>query len=190
METELTLGLPGGNRTAGDAGKAGTKRAYRETINLSTGAGSSSEPAIVAKEELNHAGKMLEAKAQLVGWPPVRSFRMNALKSCRYVKVALDGAPYLRKVGLETHGGYHQLLDALDNMFGCSKLRKYPDESKPVEQASDSEYVAAYEDRDGDWMLVGDVPWEMFVESCKRMRLMKNSDAIGLAPRTPDKRTN
>lgn len=23
-----------------------------------------------------------------------------------------------------------------------------------------SEYVLTYEDRDGDWMLVGDVPWE------------------------------
>ncbi|MBD4782634.1 hypothetical protein GUG12_02000, partial [Xanthomonas citri pv. citri] len=28
----------------------------------------------------------------------------------------------------------------------------------------------------GDWMLVGDVPWNMFVDSCKRIRLMKNSD--------------
>ena len=23
-----------------------------------------------------------------------------------------------------------------------------------------SEYVPTYEDKDGDWMLVGDVPWE------------------------------
>lgn len=23
-----------------------------------------------------------------------------------------------------------------------------------------SEYVVTYEDKDGDWMLVGDVPWE------------------------------
>lgn len=23
-----------------------------------------------------------------------------------------------------------------------------------------SEYVPSYEDKDGDWMLVGDVPWE------------------------------
>ncbi|GKE00963.1 auxin-responsive protein IAA1-like protein [Tanacetum coccineum] len=27
-------------------------------------------------------------------------------------------------------------------------------------------------------MLVGDVPWKMFVETCKRIRLMKSSEAI------------
>ncbi|KAG8379891.1 hypothetical protein BUALT_Bualt07G0136400 [Buddleja alternifolia] len=32
--------------------------------------------------------------------------------------------------------------------------------------------VPTYEDKDGDWMLVGDVPW--------KLRLMKNSEAIGL----------
>ncbi|KAF3517444.1 hypothetical protein DY000_02064375 [Brassica cretica] len=40
--------------------------------------------------------------------------------------------------------------------------------------------MATYEDKDGDWMLVRDVPWMMFVESCKRMRLMKAADAMGL----------
>lgn len=43
-----------------------------------------------------------------------------------------------------------------------------------------SDHAPTYEDRDGDWMLVGDVPWEMFVTSCKRMRIMKGSDAKGL----------
>ncbi|BAS86322.1 Os03g0742900, partial [Oryza sativa Japonica Group] len=42
----------------------------------------------------------------------------------------------------------------------------------------------------GDWMLVGDVPWQMFVESCKRLRIMKGSEAIGLAPRAKDKYKN
>ncbi|CAN6456285.1 unnamed protein product [Victoria cruziana] len=183
METELTLGLPGGNRTAGDGGKVGTKRKYREAVDLSlgsTGVGSS-DASGVAGEEVGRAEETPAAKVQVVGWPPVRSFRVNALKSCRYVKVAMDGAPYLRKVDLEVYGGYHQLLNALDIMFGSSKLRKYLDDGELVEQASGRrEYVAAYEDRDGDWMLVGDVPWEMFAESCKRMRLMKSSDAIGL----------
>lgn len=59
----------------------------------------------------------------MVGWPPVRSFRKNALKSCTYVKVAVDGAPYLRKVDLETYGGYEQLLAALEEMFSCFKIR-------------------------------------------------------------------
>lgn len=28
------------------------------------------------------------------------------------------------------------------------------------EGCNGSEYAITYEDRDGDWMLVGDVPWE------------------------------
>lgn len=43
-----------------------------------------------------------------------------------------------------------------------------------------SEFAPTYEDKDGDWMLVGDVPWEMFVTSCKRLRIMKGSEARGL----------
>ena len=29
-----------------------------------------------------------------------------------------------------------------------------------MDSVSGSEYVSTYEDRDGDWMLVGDVPWK------------------------------
>ena len=32
-------------------------------------------------------------------------------------------------------------------------------ESKLVDLLNGSEYVPTYEDKDGDWMLVGDVPW-------------------------------
>ena len=33
-------------------------------------------------------------------------------------------------------------------------------ESKLRDLLHGSEYVLTYEDKDGDWMLVGDVPWE------------------------------
>jgi auxin-responsive protein IAA len=55
----------------------------------------------------------------VVGWPPVRAYRKNAMKSCKYVKVAVDGAPYLRKVDLEMYNSYQQLLNALQDMFSC-----------------------------------------------------------------------
>ncbi|URE37551.1 auxin-responsive protein [Musa troglodytarum] len=58
------------------------------------------------------------------GWLPVRSFRRNVLKSCTYVKVAVDGTPYLRKVDLEAHAGYQQLLTALEEMFSCFTARE------------------------------------------------------------------
>uniref|UniRef100_A0A8R7V669 Auxin-responsive protein n=1 Tax=Triticum urartu TaxID=4572 RepID=A0A8R7V669_TRIUA len=55
---------------------------------------------------------------------------------------------------------------------------------------SGTELVLTYEDKDGDWMLVGDVPWRMFTDSCRRMRIMKGSDAVGLAPRAAEKSKN
>jgi hypothetical protein len=33
------------------------------------------------------------------------------------------------------------------------------EEMKLLDGASGTEYVPTYEDKDGDWMLVGDVPW-------------------------------
>ena len=33
-------------------------------------------------------------------------------------------------------------------------------ESRLTDLLHGSEYVLTYEDKDGDWMLVGDVPWE------------------------------
>ncbi|GMI92648.1 indoleacetic acid-induced protein 16 [Hibiscus trionum] len=82
---------------------------------------------------------------------------------------------------------YQQLLTSLEDTFSCFTIRNYLSDKK-LDQANGIEYVPTYEDKDGDWMLVGDVPWQMFVESCKRLRLMKSSEAVGLAaPRTPPK---
>ncbi|RWW90011.1 hypothetical protein BHE74_00000855 [Ensete ventricosum] len=103
---------------------------------------------------------MANGKAQVVGWPPVRSFRRNALRSCTYVKVAVDGTPYLRKVDLDAYAGYQQLLTALEEMFSCFTARNYTNERRLVDPVNGAEYVPTYEDKDGDWMLVGDVPWK------------------------------
>ena len=70
----------------------------------------------------------------MVGWPPVRSYLKNMIieaekkiqkeimnkevgSSGMYVKVSLDGAPYLRKIDLKLYQSYQQLLDALEDMF-------------------------------------------------------------------------
>ncbi|XP_049364707.1 auxin-responsive protein IAA3-like [Solanum verrucosum] len=116
-------------------------------------------------------------KVQIVGWPPVRSYnRKNTLQitskktevhqdQCGiFVKVRMDGAPFLRKIDLKMYKCYTQLLKAMEKMF---KLNK-------------GEFAPTYEDKDGDLMLVGDVPWEMFMSSCKRLRIMKRSEARGL----------
>ncbi|WZZ83318.1 hypothetical protein YC2023_103890 [Brassica napus] len=123
--TELRLGLPG------DIIVTGKKRVSSEVESELK-----CEPA---------------TKSQVVGWPPVCSFRRkNSLEETRtaYVKVSVDGAAFLRKIDLK--------------MYKHDTLKE-------------SECVPIYEDKDGDWMLAGDVPWEMFVASCKRLRVMKRS---------------
>lgn len=155
-------------------------------------------------------------KAQVVGWPPIRSFRKNTLATnltkkadvaeassstgCLYVKVSMDGAPYLRKVDLKTYSNYTELSSALEKMFSCFTIGQCTSNGLPEREGLSasclkdlvhgSEYVLSYEDKDGDWMLVGDVPWDMFTDSCKRLRIMKGSEAIGLAPSVTDKSKN
>ncbi|WOG89289.1 hypothetical protein DCAR_0208526 [Daucus carota subsp. sativus] len=171
-ETELTLGLPGEPRV----GKACMKRVFSETVDLELGNSgkkdSSGSGSSMKKESATSRGK-------LVGWPPVRAHRKNIMtvKSGKYVKVGVDGAPYLRKVDLELYNSYEQFLS----------IRTVLDEKKLMDPVNGVEYVPTYEDKDGDWMLVGDVPWKMFAESCKRVRLMTRSEAIGLAPRPETK---
>ncbi|XP_051206690.1 auxin-responsive protein IAA1 [Lolium perenne] len=166
----LTLRLPGSSSAAADADrKRGASSSTSPDASSLAAAASGAPPA---------------PKAQVVGWPPVRSFHKNAL-AAKFVKVAVDGAPYLRKVNLHDYAGYDHLIRALQDKF-CSHftIRRFGnDETKLVDAVNGTEYVPTYEDKDGDWMLVGDVPWKMFVEACQRIRLMKNSEAVNLAPR-------
>ncbi|CAN6463017.1 unnamed protein product [Victoria cruziana] len=123
-------------------------------------------------------------KAQVVGWPPIRSYRKNTMAAnptknveaeekscshCLYVKVSMDGAPYLRKIDLRNYHTYQELSEALDKMFSCFTIGKCGSggvgteglsESILVDLLHGSECALTYEDKDGDWMLVGDVPWE------------------------------
>lgn len=175
--TELTLGLPGESRKKISGN---IKRVISDAMELSLGSSDSGED-----DHLKNEISKPPVKAQVVGWPPVRSHRKNVIEKCKYVKVAVDGAPYLRKVDLEMYDSYQKLLNALENMFTCLTICNFVSESKLMDLTNGVEYVPTYEDKDGDWMLVGDVPWKMFVEACKRIRLMKSSEAIELAPRTP-----
>ncbi|KAE8699376.1 Auxin-responsive protein IAA15 [Hibiscus syriacus] len=178
--TELTLGLPGESRVTLDGGaRLGSKRGFSETVDLSLGDNIDTNKLGRSQIDAQEAAKSPVSKAQVVGWPPVRGHAKRGKKSCKFVKVAVDGAPYLRKVDLQTYNSYQQLLTSLEDMFSCFTIRNYWNEKK-MDQANGIEYVPTYEDKDGDWMLIGDVPWQMFVESCKRLRLMKSTEAVGL----------
>ncbi|KAL8028765.1 hypothetical protein ABFX02_14G182100 [Erythranthe guttata] len=222
-QTELRLGLPGGG---GNVKNCNSKRVFSESIDLKlelNTLSSSGNNNNNIDENIHQNLKAEEnnskppSKTQVVGWPPVRSFRKNILAvqknsssatteadkssggvAAAFVKVSLDGAPYLRKVDLKMYTSYQQLSDALGKMFssftigncGSEGIKDLMNESKLIDLLNGSDYVPTYEDKDGDWMLVGDVPWEMFVDSCRRIRIMKGSEAIGLAPRAVEKCKN
>ncbi|KAJ6842957.1 auxin-responsive protein IAA10-like [Iris pallida] len=171
---------------------------------------------------------------QVVGWPPIRTFRMNSLvtqskdntshdadtpnlkksnhslgvcngsvgiknhdkkrgghalhaAASRFVKVNKDGDPIGRKVDLGAHASYETLATALELMFRkpTAVLISPSENSMKASKLLDgsSEFALTYEDKDGDWMLVGDVPYRMFLDTVKRLRIMRTSDANGLAPR-------
>ncbi|KAK7345725.1 hypothetical protein VNO77_16335 [Canavalia gladiata] len=183
--------------------------------------------------------------SQVVGWPPLRTYRVNSfnshakspevfnsvpeksksnntvvrnnadngndnnninikekghLRSSPFVKVNMDGIPIGRKVDLSAHSSYETLAQTLEDMFNESttvitcKGSNGEDHriiiggerhSKLLDGSS--KFVLTYEDKEGDWMLVGDVPWGMFLSSVRRLRIMRTSEANGLAPRLEEK---
>ncbi|KAL9251351.1 Auxin-responsive protein IAA11-like protein [Drosera capensis] len=194
----------------GGGGGGGTKRRAADSVNSAVGGAVGS--------------------SQVVGWPPIRSYRMNSLanqaksvapgdfdsaqaeskgmsvgygsrdkagagpvrrghmRSSLFVKVTMDGIGIGRKVDLDAHSSYESMALTLEDMFTIpgrtfdtpksNFLRRAKRVPKLLDGSSD--YVLTYEDKDGDWMLVGDVPWCMFLCSVKRLRIMKASEAKGL----------
>lgn len=177
--TELRLGLPGTDEKS--TGTRGVKRTLDEANKDSRSETKSPQAGSTATED--EAVAPPKAKAQVVGWPPVRSYRKNTIQAKKteteasgtFVKVSMDGAPYLRKTDLKVYKGYKELREALESMFKSFSLGKL----SAMEGCNGSEYAITYEDKDGDWMLVGDVPWGMFISSCKRLRIMRGSEARG-----------
>ncbi|KAK9070124.1 hypothetical protein SSX86_010527 [Deinandra increscens subsp. villosa] len=171
--TELRLGLPG------STGEQPEKKSTPSPVNTNKRSSSEMDSSISEKQDSSRSPP--PTKVQVVGWPPVRSHRRNILQGKKsesemgsgiYVKVSMDGAPYLRKVDLKVYKSYGELMKGLQEMFKCiiglySEMEGYK-----------SEYAPTYEDKDGDWMLVGDVPWDMFLTSCRRLRIMKSCEVM------------
>ncbi|PIA36211.1 hypothetical protein AQUCO_03400256v1 [Aquilegia coerulea] len=119
--------------------------------------------------------------------------KKDHLGKSQFVKVNMDGVPIGRKVDLNSHACYETLAQTLEDMFyrpttnfiRSSEEKEYGAEAKKASKllGGSSEFVLTYEDKDGDWMLVGDVPWGMFLNTVKRLRIMRASEANGLAPR-------
>ncbi|KAG2316632.1 hypothetical protein Bca4012_067490 [Brassica carinata] len=124
--------------------------------------------------------------APVVGWPPVKPSRRNLTaqpqeemnkrvvsdeKRKLYVKINMEGVPIGRKVNLLAFNNYQQLSHAVDQLF-----------SKKDSADVNRQYTLVYEDTEGDKVLVGDVPWEMFVLTVKRLHVLKTSHVSMLSP--------
>ncbi|KAF7083819.1 hypothetical protein CFC21_087565 [Triticum aestivum] len=101
-------------------------------------------------------GEAVDAELRL---GPPRSGGASA--ESKYVKVSVEGARYQRKVDLMAYGGHAELRAALLGLAG---------------QMLD--LVVAYKDEDGDILLAGDLPWDMFVPDCRSIRIMRRSTTV------------
>lgn len=199
LELELGLGLSLGSG------------AWRERGRILTAKDFPSVGSKRAADSSSHQGASPPRSSQVVGWPPVGSHRMNSLvnhqavkaakaegeevkqknkdepkdvsvQGSGFVKVNKDGVGIGRKVDMRAHSSYENLAQTLEEMFFGMTGTTSGENVRPLRLLDgSSEFVLTYEDKEGDWMLVGDVPWRMFITSVKRLRIMGTSEANGLA---------
>ncbi|XWS20220.1 hypothetical protein CRYUN_Cryun31cG0081300 [Craigia yunnanensis] len=111
----------------------------------------------------------------------------------QFVKINMDGVPIGRKVDLKAYDSYDKLSTAVDELFrgllaaqrdsSAGGIVNKQKEEKVIMGVLDGsgEYTLVYEDNEGDRMLVGDVPWHMFVSTVKRLRVLKSSEISALS---------
>lgn len=235
-ELELGLGLSLGGGGAGGVKGKGSAVAWGEYGRILTAKDFPNGFCTGTKRERAAADSDVEAGtaastgvSQVVGWPPIRAYRMSTLVSQAknssiqedkgvggdeknenskkkinhgsnkndtytkdrfhpwFVKVNMDGLQIGRKVDLNAHMSYEMLAKTLEHMFFNPALNIHGGKDKTIQPPklldATSEFALTYEDKEGDWMLVGDVPWGMFVNTVKRLKIMRTSDANGLAPK-------
>ncbi|KAM0863517.1 hypothetical protein ACQ4PT_044535 [Festuca glaucescens] len=122
---------------------------------------------------------------------------LNCKKS-PLVKINMDGIPIGRKVDLAACDSYERLSVAVKDLFhGFIEAQRDASNAERAQQGADEkifsqlldgsgEYTLVYEDNEGDRMLVGDVPWNVFVSTAKRLRVLRSSElSHGLVSTTP-----
>ncbi|OVA16613.1 AUX/IAA protein [Macleaya cordata] len=116
-------------------------------------------------------------------WPPIKPLLRSALADKKkgnknnnnneptlYVKVYMEGIPIGRKLDIFTVHGYDGLLRTLAHMFKTTILLH----SDHQDHHHHHHHVLTYEDKEGDWMMVGDVPWDMFLTTVKRLKITRS----------------
>ncbi|KAI4387393.1 hypothetical protein MLD38_005231 [Melastoma candidum] len=106
-----------------------------------------------------------------------------------FVKINMEGLAIGRKVDLGAYDTYDKLSSAVDVLFrDLLAAQRDGGDGDEVKEAititgvvdGRGEYTLVYEDNEGDRMLLGDVPWHMFVSTAKRLRVLKTSELSSL----------
>ncbi|XP_016442204.1 auxin-induced protein IAA6 [Nicotiana tabacum] len=173
-------------RSFAEAFENGSEGVERKTLSLLIWNGQPNE-----EEEDNddgrHGRKKIPFKAcdedseeenQVVGWPPINTWRQKQFhgnynqgwwitneRKYVYVKVKMEGVAIGRKVNLRLYDSYQVLAHDLVQMF-----TKYLN----LDDNHSTRFMILYQDKDGDWMLAGDVPWQTFRESVQRIEILRN----------------
>ncbi|XP_062182984.1 auxin-responsive protein IAA27-like isoform X2 [Phragmites australis] len=94
-----------------------------------------------------------------------------------FAKVHMEGYAIGRKINLRAHSSYDSLSQVLTKMtrnFFCPADCSGANMGEEEFSNSDK-FIFLYEDFEGDRMLVGDVPWELFLASAKKLYITRNS---------------
>ncbi|KAL4297338.1 hypothetical protein GQ457_12G004930 [Hibiscus cannabinus] len=196
VETELELGLSLGGPT-GKAkaipGRILTAKDFNSVVvphRASINGGPPPSVAVSGTKRAADDGGSPTAISQVVGWPPIRAYRMNTLVNQDKAPGAEENKGTNEANNPKKAGSTLKQSDEKSGHIGYIKVNmdSIGAEKEQLTMASklfdgSSEFVLTYEDNEGDWMLVGDVPWVMFLTSVRRLRIMKTSEANGLAPR-------
>ncbi|OMO90822.1 AUX/IAA protein [Corchorus olitorius] len=127
-----------------------------------------------------------EEEDEVVGWPPIKTWRKKLFQQHQpgrvennirkvenkekgrsiYVKVKMEGVAIARKIDIRLYHSYEALTNSLISMF--AKHQKCDEDDY-------TRYTLTYQDKEGDWLIAGDIPWETFVRSVQRLEIVRNS---------------
>ncbi|KAM0827536.1 hypothetical protein ACQ4PT_068151 [Festuca glaucescens] len=150
------------------------------STDLRLGLSLSTSPSSPSSSSLHEAESIISNPRNqvLFNWPPIKPFLRSALAASAsrhrrqrtlFVKVYMEGLPIGRKLDLLSLVGYDSLLIKLCHMFKTpiTYAAVYHQQVPGVKAT----HILTYEDQDGDWMMVGDVPWELFLTSVKKLKI-------------------
>ncbi|KAG6473099.1 hypothetical protein ZIOFF_067006 [Zingiber officinale] len=80
-----------------------------------------------------------------------------------------------REEDSDSDRGFERSSEELNFNSSCICIRRSSLIMRCITEEEDggyNSYKVTYEDEEGDWMLVGDVPWEAFIKSAKRLKII------------------